>query len=235
MSKGVFGCGALEGGASSSAAKADSPQAHAHAAAAAMTISSRRFTSLIDRSPCGQTSYAANIRSKMTSMDVVPPESQATPLRHDEHPGDVPWWTPSWRDTARHLGWRWLLAVPAAVIGLLLLATLFTGYALFPLWLLGAKVVIILLAIPLVLLLEMWRKAIHARSDPFCIHCGYDLLGLPDHHRCPECGRNYSFALIEEYRRDPHWFKQRYKLLGHLPEADEPFHAGKGPTTHDGT
>src|SRR6188768_1495540 len=110
MSKGVFGAGALETGASS-AANAVSPQAHAHAAAAAMTISSRRFTSLlIARSPCGQTSYAAGIRSKMASMEVVPPESQATPLRHDEHPGDVPWWTPSWRDTAKHLGWRWLLA-----------------------------------------------------------------------------------------------------------------------------
>ena len=36
-----------------------------------------------------------------------------------------------------------------------------------------------------------------------CIHCHYDLTGLPDHHTCPECGRAYTFADIDAYFDDP--------------------------------
>ena len=143
---------------------------------------------------------------------------------------------PKLGDSARYLGWRWILAVPAAVIILMALAAVTVrGAFLLPLLFAGIKLVVIALALPFVLLLEMWRKAIHSRKEPFCIHCGYGLTGLPDHHTCPECGRPYTFATINEYRRDPHWFKQRYKMIGHLPEPDAPFRAGPGKTTHDGT
>jgi hypothetical protein len=169
-------------------------------------------------------------------LDIVPPAAQASPIRYEADCGDVPFWTPTWRDSARHLGWRWIFAIPAVFVLALLLATLVgRGRYFLPVWMIGVKVLVILLAIPVLLLLEMWRKTISSREDPFCIHCGYGLQGLPDHHRCPECGRPYSFAIINEYRRDPHWFKQRYKMLGRLPEADEPFHAGSGRTNHDGT
>ena len=84
----------------------------------------------------------------------------------------------------------------------------------------------------------MWRKAIHSLAqEPFCIHCGYDLTGLPDHHTCPECGRPYTFATINEYRRDPHWFKQPLQNESAIYRSrDAPFHAGFArKTTHDGT
>jgi hypothetical protein len=168
-------------------------------------------------------------------LDVVPPAAQASPIRYDDDPGDVPFWTPTWRDSARSFGWRWIFAVPAILCLGIVLASLFWGRYFLPVWMIGVKLLVVLLAIPVLVLLEMWRKIISTREEAFCIHCGYLLQGLPDHHRCPECGRAYSFAVINEYRRDPHWFKQRYKMLGRLPEADEPFHAGSGRTTHDGT
>jgi len=81
------------------------------------------------------------------------------------------------------------------------------------------------------------RAVVRQRKEPFCIHCGYTLLGLPDHHICPECGRPYSLRLIDEYRRDPHWFVQRYKAHRILPNADEPFLARPStkPKSRDGT
>ncbi len=172
--------------------------------------------------------------------EAIPDQPPASPSRHNENsvenPADVPWWTPSWQDSAKHLGWRWIFAAPAAAIILLAIAAVTVrGVFLLPLLFAGIKFVLIALALPFVLLLEMWRKAIQSRKEPFCIHCGYGLTGLPDHHTCPECGRPYTFATINEYRRDPHWFKQRYKMIGHLPEPDAPFRAGTGKTSHDGT
>ena len=83
----------------------------------------------------------------------------------------------------------------------------------------------------------MLRTAVRQRPDPFCIHCGYSLTGLPDGHRCPECGRTFSFRVIEEYRRDSHWFIQRYKMRHDLPVAEVPFAAGevRRARSRDGT
>lgn len=36
-----------------------------------------------------------------------------------------------------------------------------------------------------------------------CIHCRYELTGLPDYHTCPECGRQYSAPEIDAYYDDP--------------------------------
>ena len=44
---------------------------------------------------------------------------------------------------------------------------------------------------------------------PFCIHCGYCLKGLPDDHRCPECGAKYSFAECCLYLKDPVGYRER--------------------------
>jgi hypothetical protein len=43
--------------------------------------------------------------------------------------------------------------------------------------------------------------------------------------------------LIDEYRRDPHWFIQRYKHHKINPTADEPFSAGpvRRKKSRDGT
>lgn len=37
-------------------------------------------------------------------------------------------------------------------------------------------------------------------SHPSCLECGYDLTGLPDEYRCPECGATYRFDTNYEWR-----------------------------------
>ena len=74
--------------------------------------------------------------------------------------------------------------------------------------------------------METIRQATKARTEPFCIHCEYTLEGLPAQHRCPECGRPYSFELIRQYQNDPRWFVQRWKAQRENPR-NERFDAGK--------
>jgi hypothetical protein len=124
--------------------------------------------------------------------------------------GKVRWWRPGVGEIARHMGRGWWYLVP--LLGLLVLsigavATGLIGVIFawgFKLWalLLGAAIASAGKAVSL---------ATRARKEPFCIHCGYTLTGLPDHHLCPECGRPYSFNLIQQYQEDPAWFIQRWK------------------------
>ncbi len=81
------------------------------------------------------------------------------------------------------------------------------------------------------------KRAVQARKEPFCIFCGYNLTGLPDAYRCPECGRPYTWAEIEEYRRDPQWFIERWKARRALPPPDQPLEAkpSRRPRSSDGT
>lgn len=45
-------------------------------------------------------------------------------------------------------------------------------------------------------------------SDVNCQQCGYNLRGLDSHHRCPECGHPYSFAIAPQRAFQPAlgWF-----------------------------
>ena len=98
-----------------------------------------------------------------------------------------------------------------------------------PPWYVGAAAAAGLVAAVVVARLPFWyvfRRAAKARREPFCIFCGYNLTGLPDRYRCPECGRPYTWQLIAEYRRDPAWFRERWRLHRELPPADAPFEAG---------
>jgi len=128
--------------------------------------------------------------------------------------------------------------VPAVVLLVLGLASLFFTPVAGSLALLGVKMIGIGVAVAVSLAAYVIRVAVQARTEPFCIFCGYDLTGLPDHYRCPECGRQYTWELIAEYRRDPQSFIHRWKALRKLPESYPPFAAGAVPRRHrakDGT
>lgn len=158
---------------------------------------------------------------------LVPPESAGIPgeMRQD-HEGPIQWWRPDWRDVYRSGGRRWLLVIPLFLLLVLGIAALvglgFHGH------LFGFGFKAVLLAVGGVISLTGYgiRRAAQARKEPFCIFCGYNLTGLPDRHRCPECGRAYTWRMIEEYRRDPQFFIERWKAGRKLPSTDTPFDAG---------
>ena len=159
---------------------------------------------------------------------VVPPTVIASPNQLRVDPADVPFWTPTWTDTARSLGWRWLLLAPLLAIPIFMVWYIVTssirnwGPFLAP----GLKLAVLAIGVIAGAAGTFMRKAVRARPEPFCIHCGYDLSGLPDDYTCPECGRHYLFSVIDEYRRDPHWFKQRWLAQHQLPPAAARFEAG---------
>jgi hypothetical protein len=117
-----------------------------------------------------------------------------------------------------------LLFLPAA--GLIAMLFLMPWYAfmsnVFVLW---WKLLVPAVVLPAAYAFSLASHSIRQRKEPFCIHCGYDLSGLPDNHTCPECGEPYSWRIIDEYRRDPDWFIERYKKRNDIPAADVPFEA----------
>jgi hypothetical protein len=128
--------------------------------------------------------------------------------------GKIDWWKPGWGDVWKHLPWTygWAAVVLVVLVGAFF-ALMFIGYVrdLFwsglDFWRMAGLLIAVLAAGSTVAI----KKVLGKRTGPFCIHCGYALDGLPDHYNCPECGRPYSFALIEDYRRDPAWFILRWK------------------------
>lgn len=157
---------------------------------------------------------------------LVPSAIHASPSDMPGDPVEEPtWWRPSLAESLRQLGWRWVFMMPVALIVVAVVAALFIpGIALY----LFASVKLILFAggIAVSLAAHGLRQVVRGRSEPFCIHCGYNLTGLPDKHGCPECGRPYSWSVIAEYRKDPQWFIQRWRERRKLPETQEPFAAG---------
>jgi hypothetical protein len=146
------------------------------------------------------------------------------------------WYKPAFPETAKLLSWRWIYCLPAVLLLTLLALRPAIGI---PILLNGWKLVIFAVAIPIAAFASAARHALRNRKDPFCIHCGYSLLGLPDGYRCPECGQPYLHRFIDEYRRDPDFFIQRQKSAKTLP-MDEHLPFSAGPTrsrrrSRDGT
>ena len=148
------------------------------------------------------------------------PAPVPTPQPADEP--NVPYWQPTHGETMKLLGWRWLLALPAlAMVGLTIVG-LVVGNPFLAYNTCGFGVITFVIIIPAVVLGHAARTAVSMRKEPFCIHCGYDLTSQPDHYRCPECGRPYTFAQINEYRQNPWWYNQRRKLATKTPAAQIP-------------
>jgi hypothetical protein len=157
----------------------------------------------------------------------VPPAVIASPAEAPWlHEPDIVFWRPSVGDMARHVGWRWVLLLPLAVVLVLIALIPFRLELIQLLFIGGAKLTIFAIALPIVLAGAVIKEAVNGRQHPFCIHCGYDLTNLPDLHNCPECGRFYSLRLNAEYRRDPRWFIERCKMHKDLPPAPTGFVAG---------
>jgi len=143
---------------------------------------------------------------------------------------------PGWSERIKLMGWRNLYFAPAALLLLSLVFWPWWGAILWQFvlgwWQLGALVVIL----PLAAARHAARHALRLRKDPFCIHCGYSLTGLPDGHNCPECGGRFDLKVIEEYRRDPHWFIVRFQQRHQLPPPHGGIVAGNSPRkSTDGT
>jgi len=156
----------------------------------------------------------------------IPPPNVASPSQMRLDPNEqVQWYKPTFAQTMTLFGWRWIYFIPAIlVVAAMFLIPLRPDVLqyFFASW----KLIIFAVALPTGLAIKAGKNIVAQRKEPFCIHCGYDLTGLPDHHTCPECGRPFSFAIIDEYRRDPHWFIQRYNQRHDVPRADAPFAAG---------
>jgi hypothetical protein len=158
--------------------------------------------------------------SKLPLEQQLPPMPQALP-------GDVafdvnaPFWRPSGVDLFRHLGWRNVFFLPAAGLFALLIYGFFEPglYWLFFSYL-GIKFTTLAIAVPIALSGWAIGAAVKARKDPFCIHCGQCLLGLPATYICPECGRPYDLQMLDDYRRNPQWFIQRWRMRHNLPPRD---------------
>src|SRR5947208_142241 len=170
--------------------------------------------------------------------ECVPPPNLASPSElRPRDPADVRWYKPGFEETLKLMSWRWIYFLPAIAMVLVLFALprqLLFSQLIYVWW----KILLIAVALPIGAFINAAKNIVRIRTEPFCIHCGYDLTNLPDNYICPECGEQYSHRVIEEYRRDPHWFIERYKKRGEIPAVDVPFAAGavtRKKKSRDGT
>ncbi len=166
--------------------------------------------------------------------DELPGTAVGSPSGVDSGEGEEMWYRPDWMETARLVGWRWISVLPIIGVGV---AVIMEPAVAMRFMIVGWKVVAFLVALPMVMVGKAWKSALAGRKEPFCIHCGYGLTGLPDGHNCPECGRRFSLAVAEEYRRDPTWFIERYRMHKSAPVTVVPFEAGpvRRKKSRDGT
>lgn len=139
------------------------------------------------------------------------PEDELEPIR---------WWRPDWSGALLSVGYRWITGlVVLAAVTVIAVAALFVPMDI-AIKLLLLKLLVLLGGATISLAIYIVKLGVSRRRDPFCIFCGYSLSGLPDHYRCPECGRDYTFAMINEYREDPAWFIRRWNLRHQHPPPD---------------
>ncbi len=145
-----------------------------------------------------------------------------------------PWWRPGWQHVARVIAWRWVILLPALAIGIGGPYELIMDRAFMPMAAASFKLIVFSWGVIITIVAWGIRHAVAGRKDMFCIHCGYSVHGLGERGQCPECGRFFNVSMINEYRKDPHFFVQRHKALKNA-RPSVIFRAGTGPTANDGT
>ena len=135
-------------------------------------------------------------------------------------PPKLVWWRPRWREVLRRTPWAWAMLAPILVGVALVAGGAVAGPGHGAVFWVGMKILLLALVIPAVTWDHLRHNVIRARLDPFCIHCGWTLTGLPQEGRCPECGRAYRMKVVEMFRRDPQWVMAYWRLSGKPPSAE---------------
>jgi len=107
--------------------------------------------------------------------------------------------TRQWYEPPTLRNWKialWICSIAAFAAFLLRYFHLWTGY------------IALVLSFAAVAVLQSRRWRFFRSAAPLCTYCGYNLTGLPDEHRCPECGEAFSLADCFAYQKDPVGFRR---------------------------
>ena len=159
----------------------------------------------------------------MSYLDPDPPMTLRQWLASaSRHRPKIVFWRPTIRQVLGRAGWVWVATVlPVVLTGTMIVLGFLGGRPYALLWWVGLRLLLISLALPFLLWDHLTTKVYQTRQDPFCLHCGYTVLGLPEEGTCPECGKPYRMSVIHMFRHDPQWVIASWRFEGRAPSAEK--------------